>query len=178
MPSDGVMYIVRKNRLRTTTGLLLSATMLLGSIVPPGQSHAHVAGDEPHNHDKQHAHDYSCDGHHHHTTDQYGLSMSAVEPAAVAHVHFASWLFDLTMPVRDESETDDNPPLYLVRLIDDCFPTTISGPNTRAVDMPSHIQSIAVDRPALARRTTAPPDTAVLLCAAAALHKRSGVQLF
>jgi hypothetical protein len=174
--SDGVTHVVRKNRLRTTTGLLLSAAVLLGSIVPPGQRHAHAAGDVPHNHDKQHAHDHSGDAHHHHTTDQHGLSTPAVKPAAVAHVHFACWLFDLTMPVRDESETEDNQPLYLVRLIDDCLPTTISGPNTHPVDMPSHLQSIAVDRPALARRATAPPDTAVLLCDAAR-HERSGVQL-
>lgn len=174
---------MRKPGLRTTTGLLLSAAMLLGSIVPPGQRHAHAGGDVAHDHHEQHAHDHSWEGHdcHHHlrhnATDQRGSITEAVEPAAVVHVHLACWLFDLTLPVRDESDSEDDESVYVVRLIDDCLPTKTSGPDTHSTAPSSRLPGIAVAPTTPTRRTTTSPHTAVLL-SDAARHERSGVQLF
>lgn len=156
--------------------------MLLSSIVPPGQRHAHAGGDVAHDHHQQQAPNHSHDGHHHHhhdhhATDQHGLNADAAEPAAVAHVHFAWWLFDLTLPVPDESDTDDDESVYLVRLIGDCLPTTISSPATHSIDVSSPLPGNAVAPQSPTCRATTPPPTAVLLCDVAR-HERSGVQLF
>ena len=158
---------------------MLSAAMLLGSIVPPGQRHAHAGGDVAH---AQHSHDHSHEGYKGHphlrrnATDRGGSNTQAVEPAAVVHVHLACWLFDLTLPVRDESDFEDDESVYVVRLIDDCLPVTISDSDMHSIALSSRLPGIAVVPTTPTRWDITPPHTSIFLCDAAR-HERSGVQL-
>ncbi len=176
--------------------------MLVAGVTPPGIRHAHAEGDVAHDHQRRdHAsnprperssyrYHYHCDRACHHADchaddgqdADRGPSADIVKQTSVAHVHFAWLWFDVSLPVRDQTNSDrtsgtgDKTPC-VVRLLDDCIP---ASPNV------SNVFWIIASAPAMSpgclpfteklQRASGPPDFVTLLCDSAR-HVRSGVQL-
>lgn len=111
---------MRNRRLRVGLTLLLSATVFLGSVIPPAIQHAHANGSQSHDHDHQAHADHT---HLHLDTHSSHESPSESFQAEHCHLTFLGW--DLHLPssnspelpspgskcLGDQSET-------LIRLID------------------------------------------------------------
>jgi hypothetical protein len=100
----------------------------------------------------------------------------------VAHVHLAFLFFEVTLPGSDRSGADPDTDLagdvlYVVRLTDECVPTTRTAPTTPIVEVSASWGAPAAVTNLLGKSGSGPRGDAVLLCDTAR-HKRSGVQLF
>ncbi len=185
--------MVRSPQAKTKLTLLMMAVTLLGSIVPPAHRHAHA---DPHsnNHDcdhhaqfhqhassrhhiASHSHSHhSHDANHRHANERPGLgdcTNSLLAPPAIAHLHLDLWFIDFTLPLPENSEPQDEGPVYVVRLIHDALPTSLARfelptPSSAVVTQPAEAL------PTLAVRTGCPAFVPRSLLCDTALRKCSG----
>ena len=62
------------------------------------------------------------------------FNMDSIERAAVDHVHFSIWLFDLTLPIHDDSDRGDVQLVCLVQLNNAILSTTINSLSCNLLD--------------------------------------------
>jgi len=107
---------------------LLSAVVLMGSLVPMAVGHAHVEGDRPHSHE---ADAETHDGQHHHNED--GSHQTSVDElrVVVGHLHVSFFGCDITLPSPSQKGSDE--------------PVSSSG-DERAVDVRLTVDSVLAAR--------------------------------
>jgi hypothetical protein len=161
--------------LHAAVRIFLSIAVLGYSFGAPAVKHAHMRGDQAHDHHASHSH------HHHHLADddQHRLS-DPLGTTSTQHLHI-TWLgLPITLPSEDTpSKTDSSQPDSAATLCNDVSPATpaISAYFVPQVALSVWFASLPPELdPPVPRASNRALKTSIRLCDAAR-HERSGVQL-
>lgn len=90
--------------LHKTSIWMLTASVMMGSLVPPALSHAHDGGTQTHSHHAS-VSDHDRHGGHHHRGDTHSSPEIGLE-VAVSHLHWCLLGIEFSFPVRQDDESN------------------------------------------------------------------------